>query len=206
VVANLDDPSTPPVVTPLPGTSGGSRPTWLADGRIMFQIGGQGLWVVGPDGADLQQLTPAGSGASVSPDGTEMAFVLATGNQGAAPGYEIHVRPMAGGPERTLLKDPSIGPQAVTWSPDGTRLAFYGWVLPDGRYDVFVMNADGSPPRQLTVSGHGAGSFAPSWSPDGKRIAFASDRAGSVGIYVMSADGSGQQLIQANGLQPAWQP
>jgi Tol biopolymer transport system component len=205
VIANLNDPSIPVTATPVSGTSGSSRATWLPDGRILFEVGGHGLWVVEEDGTGLQQLVPNGNGASVSPDGSEIAYVVATG-QADAPAYQIHVRSADGGTERTILQDPAIGPQMVAWSPDGSKLAFYGWVLPDGRYDVFVMDPHGSKPTQLTLSDHGAGSFAPSWSPDGTRIAFVSDRAGSVGIYVMNADGGDQKLILANGTQPAWQP
>jgi TolB protein len=48
----------------------------------------------------------------------------------------------------------------------------------------------------------------PAWSPDGKRIAFASDRAGSLDIYVMDADGSNPVRRTQGGLNssPAWSP
>jgi Tol biopolymer transport system component len=60
------------------------------------------------------------------------------------------------------------------WSPDGTRIAFMGG--PDGptEYDIWVMNADGSNPVQLTDSP--GPDWWPAWSPDGTRIAFASVR------------------------------
>ncbi len=49
---------------------------------------------------------------------------------------------------------------------------------------------------------------APAWSPDGKRIAFVSQRDGNNEIYVMSADGSGQEnLTQHPDMDtlPSWQ-
>jgi Tol biopolymer transport system component len=92
------------------------------------------------------------------------------------------------------------------WSPDGTRIAFMGG--PDGpiEYDIWVMNADGSNPVQLTDSPGPDG--WPAWSPDGTRIAFASVRddcaysdapdcrtTGDIGphhdIWVVNADGTG---------------
>jgi TolB protein len=35
----------------------------------------------------------------------------------------------------------------------------------------------------------------PAWSPDGRKIAFVSNRDGKYGIYVMNADGSGEQRL-----------
>jgi dipeptidyl aminopeptidase/acylaminoacyl peptidase len=57
--------------------------------------------------------------------------------------------------------------------------------------DVFVMNADGSNPVDITPSTTGGGDDVPRFSPDGKRIVFDSDRSDSDGdVWVMNADGS----------------
>ena len=45
--------------------------------------------------------------------------------------------------------------------------------------------------------------FYAAWSPDGKRIAFASDRAGTKDIYVMSADGTHQRSHPARRMRMA---
>jgi Tol biopolymer transport system component len=78
------------------------------------------------------------------------------------------------------------------FSPDGQQIAFMGRV--HDRWEVLVMNADGSGRGQLTNGDSGEGqptnSVAPAWSPDGKRIAFLSDRQGPWRIYVMNRDGS----------------
>jgi TolB protein len=66
------------------------------------------------------------------------------------------------------------------------------------------MNSDGSGKRLLTP-----GASSPAWSPDGKRIAFvrgANDRAD---IFVMSAHGTNQHRLTADGVynnDPAWSP
>jgi Tol biopolymer transport system component len=52
-----------------------------------------------------------------------------------------------------------------------------------------VAAADGSLRADLTRDPHA--DITPSWSADGRRIAFASDRSGSMEIYLMNADGSG---------------
>jgi TolB protein len=92
-----------------------------------------------------------------------------------------------------------------SWSPDGTRIAFTSHRA--GSADIWVMNADGSNPVQLTTNG--ADDVDPAWSPDGAKIAFASRRNGNLEIYVMSADGSNQTRLTISGeddIQPAWSP
>ena len=93
-------------------------------------------------------------------------------------------------------------------SPDGTRVAFASFR--DGDREIYVMDADGGNPVNLTR--HDAYDSAPAWSPDGRRIAFESERDGGVPhIFVMNADGSGvEQLTQEPrapfAVSPAWSP
>lgn len=56
------------------------------------------------------------------------------------------------------------------YSPDGRRIAFASqpFTEPGGPPEVWVVSADGTPPRQLT---HNGGSY-PSWSPDGAQIVY----------------------------------
>ena len=68
----------------------------------------------------------------------------------------------------------------------------------DADVGLWVVNADGSNPRQLTR--YAAGShFA--WSPDGRRIAFR-----RFDLFVVNADGSGLRRLARNGGAPAWSP
>jgi Tol biopolymer transport system component len=77
-----------------------------------------------------------------------------------------------------------------------------------GDDDIFVMNADGSSPVNLTPSSPDTDRGA-DWSPDGRRIVFASNRGGNDNIWVMNADGSG--LVQLTNspndeYSPDWTP
>jgi Tol biopolymer transport system component len=102
----------------------------------------------------------------------------------------------------------SIG---ARWSPDGTKLvgAFYA----SGRGQIYVVNADGSGPTN--VSNNAFYDQAPSWSPDGSKIVFERLNASyNAGVYVMNADGSGQTQITAipsggfsvGDFNPVWSP
>lgn len=97
--------------------------------------------------------------------------------------------------ETTQLTHSQGGNNYAVWSPDGTRIAFQS--MRDGKFDVWVMAADGSDQRRLTD--HQAHDYLPSWSPDGQQIAFLSRRK-AVGeeqeeghYYLMNADGSQQR-------------
>ena len=66
-------------------------------------------------------------------------------------------------------------------SPDGQTIAF------SYKGDLFTVPATGGAAKQLTT--HSAYDAYPVWSPDGKQIAFASDREGSLDVYIMSCQG-----------------
>lgn len=91
------------------------------------------------------------------------------------------------------------------FSPDGTKILYVR--KHKGLRNVWVVNADGSGPNQLTRR---LWLSAAAWSPDSERIAVAghSDKSGS-GLYVMSVSGRGIHRLagvenMTNGL--AWTP
>ena len=80
--------------------------------------------------------------------------------------------------------------------------------------DVYVMNADGSGLKNLTVS-TGLGDSDPVWSPDGTRIAWQADAPTSgpqYNVYVMYADGTQPRRVTqsvpdcAGAGAPGWSP
>lgn len=107
-----------------------------------------------------------------------------------------------------LLNDSLIGRDyAPVWSPDGSRIAFYGYREPLTNGDVYLINPDGTGLVDLTNDFYF--SSDPSWSPDGTQIAFTSGRDGNREIYVMNADGT--DLVNVSNdpgydLDSAWSP
>ena len=91
------------------------------------------------------------------------------------------------------------------FSPDGKQVVFESLVA--GKYQLFVMNADGSKIRQVTRDD--TNHDTPSWSPDGRRFAFSSDRNGHSVIYMMNVDGTGEERLTdeaKDNIHPTWTP
>jgi Tol biopolymer transport system component len=76
-------------------------------------------------------------------------------------------------------------------SPDGSRVAVARLDPRDGSSNIWLLDPRRGIDSRATL-GRSRDAF-PVWSPDARRIAFASDRGGSVGIYVTAADGGGKE-------------
>ncbi len=122
------------------------------------------------------------------------------------------------GTNRVTLPFPSGVQYAwdLSWSPDGTRLAFTCRVEqsdPIGDTDVCVMSADGR--NLVVITGPETHDMYPSWSPDGRRIVFQISQPLATSrtehpyrLAVMDADGANLRLIGDNlfGMSPSWSP
>ncbi len=110
----------------------------------------------------------------------------------------------------------------ASWSPDTFKIVFQTDRSLDtlaARFQIYVMNSDGSNVSQLTFADttrdstgtlkDTSSSYQPAWSRNGAQIAFASNRAGNSEIYVMDANGANVVNLTGNAAadgQPAWSP
>jgi Tol biopolymer transport system component len=87
---------------------------------------------------------------------------------------------LATGSIRQLTSGRNHHDAGARWSPDGTRIAFKSTRGGNGKWDVYVMNADGSNVTRLTDT---ANNHDPAWMPDGKSVIISSDRESREDLY-----------------------
>ncbi|MFZ5624092.1 MAG: S9 family peptidase [Gemmatimonadota bacterium] len=169
-----------------------------ADGGTPRQLT-SGDWSVG---ARFDGLAPS-VGYDISPDGKT---IVVDGYQGDwdrnfrdATIYRVDV---ATGATTALIKERGTWTNPV-YSPDGKRIAYTGYAAVNQTYrvaDLWVMNADGSAPTNLT----GALDRAPqdlTWAADGNGIYFTADDHGARNLHFVSLTGAispvtrGAQLV-----------
>lgn len=90
-------------------------------------------------------------------------------------------------------------------SPDGRKIAF--WSERSGKGEIWICNADGSSPVQLTSWGEQFNSRH-LWSPDSSRLVFSANIEGHSDIYVVNAsDGNPKRLTfttTTRAANPSW--
>ncbi|MFN2415596.1 MAG: winged helix-turn-helix domain-containing protein [Pyrinomonadaceae bacterium] len=122
-------------------------------------------------------------GASVTADGSALVTVQTdrAPNIWVAPGEDA-----ARARQITTGSGKFDGFYGLSWAPDG-RIVYAS--MAGGGWDIWVMNADGTGAKQLTVGARS--NYGPSVSPDGRRVVFVSNRAGGAfNIWRMDPDGS----------------
>ena len=86
-----------------------------------------------------------------------------------------------------LAQESPLWMRNCTISPDGTTIAF------TYKGDIYTVPVSGGRAMQLTS--HPAYDTAPVWSQDSKKIAFASDRMGSLDVFIVSREGGVPQRL-----------
>ncbi|HEY6067844.1 MAG TPA: hypothetical protein VIU81_04050 [Gaiellaceae bacterium] len=174
------------------------------------------LYVMDAKGGKLRRVTTPARPLSdysprFSPDGTHLVFLRARGTAETAPAALFTVRLDGSGLHRLTSFSMHVGDS--DWSPDGKRIVFEAYPNPAAYGDIFVIDATGGRPVNLTRNPAGqAGSADPVWSPDGRKILFLDIRRvngiGRTGLATMNPDGSARQFISRKNIeehQPDWE-
>jgi dipeptidyl aminopeptidase/acylaminoacyl peptidase len=157
-----------------------------------------------------------------SPDGRSIAYSHTTRNAVVVLTAALHVVSVdAPHRDRVVVSLPGAGMvYDPAWSPDGRRIAFVlftpnypaalaTWTTIGSRYDLYVVDADGSDLRPIAPA-HPSFVSTPSWSPDGESLAFMSDAHGTPAVFTIPVDGApvATRVSPLDHLAdaPAWSP
>jgi serine/threonine protein kinase len=90
-----------------------------------------------------------------------------------------------------ILTEDNEGDYRPVWSPDGSKIAFTS--TRTGSRSIWIMNADGGSPRELTPERSDYG--WPAWSPDGKTVSYSCSRTGNHEVYLQDVAGGPSRRI-----------
>ncbi|MGH2405531.1 MAG: hypothetical protein ACRDGN_13885, partial [bacterium] len=119
-----------------------------------------------------------------SPDGRQIATVLFAGEKE----WQLGLVSLADGSVQPLKTFRGTSTKKISFSPDGHYIAYDR--SPDAEAqnrDIFLVSADGK--VETHVVNHPANDFPLGWTRDGEGLLFASDRAGSVGAWILPLEG-----------------
>jgi TolB protein len=174
------------------------------------------VYTVGSTGGRITQLVKPPKGYDdykprFSPDGRQLAFARARGTADHAPAALFTV--WLDGTHLRRLTSFGLRIDDSDWSPDGKRIVFEAYPNPNAYGDIYVIDANGGRPVNLTRNPAGrSGSADPTWSPDGREILFLDNRivAGvpRTGLATMKPDGSDRRFVSRANIeahQADWQ-
>jgi TolB protein len=176
------------------------------------------IYTIGPAGGS-RKLFISGIGPDVdpafSPDGSKMAFV--SGRFGNPHIFVASLNWISPTDLRvtTDKRLTYVGWYNATpaWSPEGDKLAFAGYDKEIDRFDLFMMNPDGTKLERLTL--RTGDNERPWFSPNGQNIVFMSNRTNGKNVksvhqlYIMNRDGGNQRKLETGLYEaqtPCWGP
>jgi Tol biopolymer transport system component len=184
----------------LSGNLKSFSPTWRpGNAQVTYSVDigpGAGLYLVTASGAPVRAFgSPGWSMPEFSPDGRKLAFQLALTNRSA-----VCVVDTLGGNLVELWSGTGALVWFPRWSPDGSRIAFMVKGAGSSNIQLWLINSDGTGPRQITSTG--CSDFF-SWGPDSKRIAYVrySSTAASITngtIWTINVDTGQEQQLTSN--------
>ncbi|MCI0549325.1 MAG: hypothetical protein L0287_00060 [Anaerolineae bacterium] len=167
------------------------------DANNRFQI-----YSAKPDGSDKKQLTDQGNNVTPSWTPDDKQIIFASDRSGAREIYLMN----GDGSGVSQIEISVVGNKLTpSMSHDLSQIAFAAENPLIGHLEIWVVNADGTVPHQLTdtpkANAGPTWSLFPRFSLDDSKILYASTQSGSSQIWIMNADGSGKQQL-TDGVAP----
>lgn len=160
------------------------------------------LYSIGAGGTGLRRVTNVGAEETqpaVSPDGSQIAYVWASGVGTSCKGCSdgIRIASIDGSDVRTLTNPPDCTfDDSPSWSPDGKTILFSESTCDGSAAELYTLPASGGAAHKLGVVG-----LYPTWGPS--RIAYVTVRP-HAGLWTVKPDGSDPVRVSTNGKSPAW--
>lgn len=152
--------------------------------------------IVKVDGSGARDLAPGMAAFEPSfrpPDGAEILFVGHNGNTRTFEGLYA-IDPSTDRIRTIIEPSPEFGLAGATWSPDGSKIAYWSWTQSDSiTAETHVVSADGTGDHALPVPADAVWNAGSEWSNDGTRLlVFRGYTPGheDVRAVVIPADGS----------------
>ena len=167
-----------------------SSPAFSPNGEsIAFRSerGGGGVFVMGATGESIRRVTDFGYDPAWSPDGSRLALTTERvddplNREGIS---ELWIVTLDGSEKRRLTEGDAVD---ANWSPDGRRIAYWGWREPDWQRDIWTIAVDGSEPRGVLVTDDPPVDWCPVWTSDGRSLYFGSNRGGTMNLWRIEVD------------------
>lgn len=203
-------------LTNAPGLDSGGN--FAPNGKVVAYTSSRGddtdIFMMNAQGGD-RKLLIEGSGLDVdpkfSPDGKSIAFVSGRfGNPHIFVGNLSWTGDLPKVNSDKRLTYAGWYNATPAWTPESDKIAFGGYDKDIDRWDVFMMNPDGSSLERLTLKS--GDNESPSFSPNGQLVVYQSNRIGesnakgTPGIWMMNRDGSNQRKITLMGIFDAQTP
>lgn len=189
------------------------------DGAYRWALDDYDVYSANLDGGDMRRLTVSpgyDAEATISPDGKTIVWTSVKDGD-----LDLYRMNLDGSNVRRLTDDVGYDGGAF-FSPDSKRIVYRAahptdpaevakykellaqHLVEPGQLELFVMNADGSNKKQITMTG--ASNFSPYFHPDGTRIIFSSniETRGEGGrpsfhLYLVRDDGTGLERLTMEG-------